>query len=672
MKKPMTKPSLKKKPTLKPRLKPQLDKPITKPIANPMPKPEIIKTAPVATRPSSKPMMESMIKPTLEHEHAVPTLEPMTKPTTDSKVQSKVQLKRPTLAKTSVNLRKIDRKHEHEHEHERLAPPKLALRHRPEEAKTLVPKARTPRLDIDGLVDAKGHPMTLDPSQEDAVLMALEGKSFSVIGKAGTGKTTIVQAMCLKWMEQEVGETISYRIKGTGQRAYAPSIAIVAFTNQAANNIRHKIRANDKLAATFGYNITTIHNLLEYTIEWITDPETGKQSPRYYPLRDENNKLEITHLIVEEGSMVGAGSGALWEKLFAALPAGVQIIFLGDINQLTPVIGKSILSYALQQLPIAELLTVHRTALDNPIIRQALRCLEGKEILEDYNDEKGQGVIVKSGAAFKYCHDTYYRAFKKFIRRLLDTNMYNPMTDMILCPYFKYSEQSVNATALAKHVANILAELDGREVYEIKAGFATQYLAVGDRVIIDKEEGIVTGIAKSGGYTGPVPRPATNGMDYFGQIDDLEHYDYTALDIDAMLNGQSDKERTRTASHVVEVKILSQLEGDDTRTITLSSVTEISNIQLGYATSVHRAQGSEYPTTIIAMHDTNQVQLCRESLYTAMTRAQQRLIILAQKQVLRKALLTQRIKGSSLKAKIEYFNEGYLDQKVDIIPSTEE
>lgn len=601
---------------------------------------------------------------------SIPKVEPKPEP----ELKPKIQLKRPTLSKpvakpVAAPVERPTLKH--------MAPPKLVLRHRIEEAKTPIPAPRASKIDIEGLVDAKGQPMTLDPSQEDAVLLAIAGKSFSVIGKAGTGKTTIVQAMCLKWLEQGAGETISYRIKGTGQRAYAPSIAIVAFTNQAANNIRHKIQANDTLATVHGYNITTIHNLLEYTIEWITDPETGKQSPRYYPLRDENNKLEITHLIVEEGSMVGAGSGALWEKLFAALPSGVQIIFLGDINQLTPVIGKSILSYALQQLPIAELLTVHRTALDNPIIRQALRCLEGKEILEDYNDEKGQGVIVKSGAASRYCYNMYYIAFKKFIRRLIEAGMYDPKVDMVLCPYFKPNDNSVNATHLGKHIANILSETSNSPVYEIRAGFATQYLAVGDRVIIDKEEGIITAINKASGYTGQAPRPESSNMDYFGQVvgrpndKELEHYDYTALDIDTMLNGQTDEERKRTASHTVEVQILSQLEGEDPKVVTLASITDIAGIQLGYATSIHRAQGSEYPTTIVAMHDTNQTQLCRESLYTAMTRAQKRLIILAQKQVLRKALLTQRIKGNSLKAKIEYFNEGYLDQKVQIVPGEE-
>jgi hypothetical protein len=300
--------------------------------------------------------------------------------------------------------------------------------------------------------------------------------------------------------------------------------------------------------------------------------------------------------------------------------------------------------------------------------------LEGKDILEDYNDELGQGVIVKHGTASKYCKDMYYIAFKKFIRRMLDINLYNPMVDMIICPYMKANESAVNATFLAKYVANILVEREGKQVHEIRCGYTTQYLAIGDRVIIEKEEGVVLDIIRSSTYTGPIARPASTTMDYFGHIVgsnrplDQEHYDFDKLDIDAMLD-QGDEERKRTASHQVVIEILSQLDEETNRQVTLTSVSDIGAIQLGYATSVHKAQGSEYPSVIVALHDTNQTQLCRESLYTALTRAQNRLILLAQAHVMRKALRNQRIKGNTLQAKIEYFNEGYLDQVVDIIPT---
>ena len=78
-------------------------------------------------------------------------------------------------------------------------------------------------------------------------------------------------------------------------------------------------------------------------------------------MRTSMNPLRITHLIVEEASMVGLD---LWANLYDAMAPHTQIIFLGDINQIPPVFGKSIMSYALCRLPVIELTHVYRQALE--------------------------------------------------------------------------------------------------------------------------------------------------------------------------------------------------------------------------------------------------------------------------------------------------------------------
>ena len=82
---------------------------------------------------------------------------------------------------------------------------------------------------------------------------------------------------------------------------------------------------------------------------------------------------------MEESSMIDL---PLWNFLFEAMQRGTQCIFIGDINQLPPVFGPSILNYALTQLPIIELKTVYRQALESSVLRNAHNILEGKSLEE--------------------------------------------------------------------------------------------------------------------------------------------------------------------------------------------------------------------------------------------------------------------------------------------------
>lgn len=527
--------------------------------------------------------------------------------------------------------------------------------------------------ELSDLVDGEGQPIQLDASQLRAVDLFLSGKSFVIIGKAGTGKSTIVQAGKLLLLSRTRWESIAYRIKGKGRHETAPSIATVAFTNHASDNIREKLVSHPTLAESFGIcapNITTIHNLLEYTVEFITCPNTGETKRRYYPTRDKIKKLEITHLVLEEASMVGVGDLSIWQQLFDALPSGIQLIFLGDINQLPPVIGKSILSYALQELPVAELTTVHRCALNNPIIRQALNCIEGRKIEQDWDAESGEGVRVFNGKAkTKLCKDYYQIAFTRLMAKMIEEEQFDPMVDMVLSPFFKPNPRAISACNLAKQIAGIMARKNRAVVYEIQTGFQRIYLAVGDRVMIDKTEGIVARIETNGSYTGKTPKPPSAYMDYNGEYwqgeeEELEtSYNYDALNLDSLMDTDQE-ERKRAASHVVYIKQKHEELGE----VMCSTLSDFGGLSLGYALSVHKAQGSEWPNVVLALHGSNSMLLFRELLYTGMTRAKKRLDILAQADVLEKARTTQRIKGNSLADKIEFFNGGYLDQKVEIQP----
>ena len=211
--------------------------------------------------------------------------------------------------------------------------------------------------------------ITLNRKQLMAAEYAEAGKSFVLTGKAGTGKTTaareIAKAMLRK---QNLGEHYFGYSKTVG-----PAIAFCSYTNRATDNIRRALYKDVALENALPYNILTIHKLLEYTMEWCTNSE-GKMYPRFYPARDAHNKLDIEYLIIEEGSMLDLNLG---KQLIDALKPECVVIVIGDINQLPPVFGPSVLNYALIQLPVVELDEVYRQALDSPILANALKVLDG-------------------------------------------------------------------------------------------------------------------------------------------------------------------------------------------------------------------------------------------------------------------------------------------------------
>ena len=86
---------------------------------------------------------------------------------------------------------------------------------------------------------------------------------------------------------------------------------------------------------------------------------------------------------------------------------------------------------------------------------------------------------------------------------------------------------------------------------------------------------------------------------------------------------------------------------------------EFENFELAYANTIHKSQGSEYDTVILVVMPEHEVMLYNNILYTAITRAKKRVIIIGQPETLKKGilkkselkrntLLAQRIKEKSL------------------------
>lgn len=486
--------------------------------------------------------------------------------------------------------------------------------------------------------------IVLDSDQQDAVDLAKAGKSFCLIGKAGTGKTTSEREIVKALIEKYKGQSHTFRVQGTTTKVDSHAIAVVAFTRVASGNSKKAIIKEESLAS-FEHNITTLHNFLEFAPEFFWDEEKQKDSMRFLPRRDSQNPLTTAAIIFEESSMIDL---ALWEKIYDAMQRGTQCIFIGDINQLPPVFGPSILNYALTQLPIVELKTVYRQSFESNVLLNAHNILEGKPLVEAPDFK-----ILEGGPVQKGQHSVML-SLKASLEIWMKDGRYNPETDIILSPF---NVKDLGTDNINSHVAEIV----NREavVFEIFAGIRRFYLAVGDKIMYQKQAGIVTAIYSNGLYSGRRPKPASKHMSRFGvmmldeEIIDEEEGLIQGFDTSLeQLEKKDLEELSRQSSHVVEIL----LETGETHRLAKTGDLSAASFSLAYALTVHKAQGCEWRKVIIVLHKDHSIMAYNELLYTAVTRASKEVVIVGKKYMIQKAIDTRRIKGSTIEDKIQYFN----------------
>jgi hypothetical protein len=633
-----------------------------------------------------------------------------------------------------------------------------------------------------------GQYLTLDPDQRAAIAEFRQGKSIVITGPAGSGKTLLLQALCLAWLHDHQSYDpydrrtvypsylyklpVAQRAPGqTGELAkiWAPAIAVCSFTNKAVGVLRQKILANPRLTqAGFGANLLTMHALCEFEPVYVeSKQDPTKEVRRFFPTRASGNPfVGLQCLIIDEASMPGVGDPEasnpleacqIWDYVYNAIEAGTQVVLVGDINQVQPVGGKSILTYGLNQLPVHALTHFHRQAAESPIIAGAHDILAGVFPTEATNPETKDTLALrfwpKQDAEVKYkdaaaVHDYVRRGLATWIKR----GEYDPETDMFLLPVYKednrhterklrnawkaydaalveledlryganpaeykrakaalkkpkpmddYKYKSyVSVIKVNKIIATHLSNIYQRMVYSIYAGFDKHFLSIGDRVLVNKIEGRVIYIQWNDKYSGTkIPPAPQKAIDYFGhyapqgqaredriaaskakkaghgvqlqqahQDTDEDHFgvsDEELADLVLTLDDNNDSAvksteqedyASRAASHIATIEL------DSGEVVTLSTVGDYSenNFQLGYALTVHKAQGSEWNNVFILFHNTHAVTLCREILYTAVTRARSRCILLGDKKLYARAIANPRLQGDSMKEKIAFFNNGYI------------
>lgn len=532
----------------------------------------------------------------------------------------------------------------------------------------------------------------LNEKQQQFHDLVLKGEDCICVGAAGTGKTTGMRKITRSMID--TGHVAKLRSSTKWLCAGLPGIVVLSYTRKAVNNIRHAVVEELK------QHTITIHKMLEfapifYEIEDPAKPGTFKKTMRFEPQRNRNNPLppDLLCAVYEESSMVGVD---LKHLVNLAMPHKHQEIYIGDIQQLPPIFGAAILGFKMLELPIVELTEVYRQALESPIINVAWKLLGGnpndfsskQESYKQYSEALGREVTRIRVPALELLSretDAGSVKFQVWQKRLspdnglnttikqfnhwADNGYYNPNEDIILCPYHK--PNTFGCFEIDRGIAQHLGIKREAVVHEVIAGFNKHYLAVGDRVMYDKEDAFIIDIAKNSEYLGKRPKEASKNLSrwgtYIADLTDEEKLEAQASGemseealesfMKAAADASGDEDRVNAASHVVTIK----LAYGDEQPIELESAGDINNILGGYAITVHKAQGSEWEKVFFVMSQTHAVMNQRELLYTAVTRASKHLHIICEPNTFEKGIMSQRIKGNTLAEKAEQF-KGRLDE----------
>lgn len=550
------------------------------------------------------------------------------------------------------------------------------------QAVVALPAAQVPQTNlITQIVTAAGQQNTqtaqtlqLNKEQADAVERGLRGQSFALIGAAGTGKTTTTQELIK--LIQRASHMMPLADSTKHLNKDAPGLVICGYTNKAVNNIRKKLPPH------LQSHCITIHKLLEYApvfYETYDADGNARNTMRFEPSRNGANCLpHISTVILEESSMIGTD---LFGQILDALPrpAATQFIFLGDIFQLPPVFGPSILGFKMSELPVVELTHVYRQALLSPIISLATAVRTDKFtqwLIEQLSEQQaGQRtdqlkdkLVIDSGEHGKVTIHPWKKriaapsALKtvvSMVTGLIESGQYDPEEDQILCPFNK----AMGTIELNKGIADYLTKKRGGITHEVIARFTRSYWSVDDRVLVDRHDGVILKIEPTIGYAGKPPRAASKTLDrsgYDSVLDGDKKAQRSAEDIlnelDAIAEADKDDEAKNLASHTITVWLPDL--GEERK---LSTAGEINSMLLSYALTSHKSQGSEWRRVFLFLHHSHQVMCSRELLYTSITRAKEELYIICEGDLppYKNQLLTGSnravIPGVTLAEKVAYF-----------------
>lgn len=336
-------------------------------------------------------------------------------------------------------------------------------------------------------------------------------------------------------------------------------------------------RAAKRMTELCGREAKTVHRLLE--VEW------GKNNKTSFA-RNEKNPLDCDVIIIDEASMMDA---LLFSDLLKALKISTRIIIVGDSDQLPSIGAGNILGDILSAdiFPSIRLKKVFRQASQSKIVTNAHAIINNRE--PDFSDKQSDCFFLHR--ADKY--STAETVLELVTSRLPEAYNINPLTDIqVLCPSKMMDTGTINLNNLMQ------AHLNPRKGKEPQISYKGIYMRVGDKVMQVKNNYDLEYVKDNGEYGSGI----FNGD--VGYITDID-----------------------IRGGIIKVRY-------DDKVATYFSE-DISQLELAYAMTVHKSQGSEYDYVIIPLMDIPARLKYRNLLYTAVTRAKKMLILVGDEAVWR-------------------------------------
>ncbi|MBR2593155.1 MAG: ATP-dependent RecD-like DNA helicase [Firmicutes bacterium] len=364
-------------------------------------------------------------------------------------------------------------------------------------------------------------------------------------------------------------------------------------------------RAAKRMSEASGKNAQTIHRMLG-----VISLDDNRRMQRFD--HDEENPLEADVIIIDEMSMVDL---MLMQSLLRAVPEGARLILVGDADQL-PSVGagmvlKDIISSGI--LKVVKLTKIFRQAEESAIVTNAHKIIHGEYPVLN---QKGKDFYLVKRSYMEDVQQVIVDLVKNRLPAYLNRDSFADI--QVITPMRKGTlgveglnlalQKALNPKSRDKNEISVKGTLfrEGDKVMQVKNNYSIEWRVSDDGLIKEYGAGVFNGDC--------------------GVIEAIDDED-----------------------EIVTVVF------DDNKTVEYES-SQLEELELSYAVTIHKSQGSEYPIVVIPVLTGPPMLMSRSLLYTAVTRAKNFVVIAGREesihrmvdnnsQIERFSCLAQRIKN---------------------------
>ena len=421
---------------------------------------------------------------------------------------------------------------------------------------------------------------------------------------------TVLDEMQKKAVQEAAGHGLLILTGGPGTGKTTTINAIIRYFEGEGAEIRLAAptgRAAKRMTEATGYEAQTIHRLLELS----GMPEDDREGQPIHFERNAENPLETDVIIIDEMSMVDIH---LIHSLLMAVTAGTRLSLVGDENQLPSVGPGNVLRDIIRsgQFPVVELKKIFRQASESDIVVNAHKINKGEQV--EINNKSRDFFFLK-----RYDADIIIRVVIALIQEKLPKYVEaKPFEIQVLTPMRKgllgverlnqILQRYLNPPDASKKEKEIGQGLfrEGDKVMQVRNNYQLEWEIRG-RYGIPIEKGV-------GVFNGDT-----------GIIKTINEFAETA-----------------------------EVEFEDGRWAEYS-FKQLDELELAYAVTIHKSQGSEYPAVIIPLLSGPRMLMNRNLLYTAVTRARKCVTVVGSEETFRDMIRNekQQRRYSSLDQRIQ-------------------